>query len=94
MASKGVAASLLTVPADAAKLRLKSDEQILLPKSVHGLSDAPLRWSRSLNRVLTEVVGMKRSTFDPCLWYWINPDTNYAGLAFGAHVDDLLICNE
>ena len=70
----------LTVPADAAALMgLKDDEQILLLKSVYGLSDAPLRWFRSLNRVLIEVVGMKQSTFDPCLWYWINPDTKYAG---------------
>ena len=85
----------LTVPEDAARLMgLADDEQILLLKSVYGLSDAPLRWFRSLNRVLTEEVGMTRSTVDPCLWYWINPQTKCAGLAFGAHVDDLLICND
>ena len=85
----------LTVPPDAARLMgLAADEQILLLKSVYGLSDAPLRWFRSLNRVLTEEVGMTRSMVDPCLWYWINPGTKYAGLAFGAHVDDLLICND
>ena len=37
---------------------------------------------------------MKRSTFDPCLSYEINPDNQHACLAFGAHVDDLLICND
>ena len=82
----------LEIPADARKmLKLGPNDVLLLRKAVYGLSDAPLRWFRTLDDVLVNRLGMTRSVLDPCLWHLQDPETGEIAMGVGAHVDDLLL---
>jgi hypothetical protein len=69
------------------------EREVRLLKSVYGLTAAPLEWYAQVNTVLTNLGGV-RTTSDPCVWVFKNPDTGNQSGIIGEHVDDFLIAGD
>jgi Reverse transcriptase (RNA-dependent DNA polymerase) len=68
----------------------KSGRVCHLKKSLYGLKQAPRQWHIKLREFLL-TFGLKQSTADPCLFYFISDDHNEI-LMCGIYVDDGLVC--
>ena len=65
-----------------------SGGMVELLKAVYGLGDGPLKWFESFVSYALEL-GLRQSSFDPCLLYWRLQDGRLGGV-IGVTVDDLL----
>ena len=63
---------------------------VRLLKSVYGLTAAPLEWYAQVNLVLEKLGGVKCDS-DPCVWTFVDPETESLVGIVGSHVDDFLI---
>ena len=63
---------------------------IMLGRSMYGNVDAALRWSKTLESHLVNVMMMKQSLVDPCLYFWKDTEGQLI-LVVVIHVDDIAL---
>jgi hypothetical protein len=64
---------------------------VRLNKCLYGLKQSGRAWNDNLHSTLTQKLGLKRSKFDPCLYYSLDKHGNLSALLV-CYVDDILLC--
>ena len=60
--------------------------------NLYGANDAPAQWYKEFD-AQAQAAGFQRSIFDPCLYYYREPQRGLTGI-LGAHVDDTIMGGE
>ena len=68
-------------------LKLQPNEILKLEKGAYGLIDAPYQWFCALLQALLEL-NFAQSSFDPCLFILVNPQSGSPEGVLRMHVDD------